>query len=47
MTIQGPDGKAITDHGKDLAVWEKQGDGSWKMVADTFNSDLPAAMGSK
>jgi uncharacterized protein (TIGR02246 family) len=46
MTIPAQ-GRAITDHGKDLAVWKKQGDGSWKMVADTFNSDLPAAMGSK
>ena len=43
MTIPGQDGKAIADHGKDLAIWKKQGDGSWKMVADTFNSDLPAA----
>jgi uncharacterized protein (TIGR02246 family) len=43
LKIRGQDGKAITDHGKDLAVWKKQGDGSWKMVADTFNSDMPAA----
>ena len=43
MTIPGQDGKAIADHGKDLAVWKKQSDGRWKMIADTFNSDLPAA----
>jgi uncharacterized protein (TIGR02246 family) len=42
LTMQGQDGKPIADHGKDLAIWKKQGDGSWKMVADTFNSDLPA-----
>jgi uncharacterized protein (TIGR02246 family) len=41
LTMQGPDGKPIADHGKDLAVWKKQPDGSWKMVADTFNSDVP------
>ena len=42
MSMQGRDGKPIVDHGKDVAVWKKQGDGSWKMVMDTFNSDLPA-----
>jgi len=47
MTIQGQDGKAIGDHGKDLAVWKKQSDGSWKMIADTFNSDLPATPSPK
>lgn len=30
---------AITDKGKYLTVYTKQADGSWKAVADTFNSD--------
>lgn len=34
-------GNAITDKGKYLEVWKKQTDGSWKCVADMFNSDLP------
>lgn len=34
-------GNAITDRGKYLEVWKKQSDGSWKCVADMFNSDLP------
>jgi len=25
-----------------MAIWKKQSDGAWKMVADTFNSDLPS-----
>lgn len=33
----------ITDTGKNLAVWRRQENGSWKMVVDTFNSDLPLA----
>lgn len=41
MTMQGPDGKPIQDRGKGLAVWKKQSDGSWKGLADIFNSDLP------
>jgi uncharacterized protein (TIGR02246 family) len=30
------------DRGKYIEVWAKQTDGSWLMVADTFNSSLPA-----
>jgi ketosteroid isomerase-like protein len=41
LALEDAYGKPITDHGKDLAVWKKQPDGSWKMVADAFNSDLP------
>jgi len=40
MSLDGPNGKPITDQGKDMAVWKKHPDGAWKMVADTFNSDL-------
>ena len=34
-------GNPIVDKGKYLEVWKKQTDGSWKCVADMFNSDLP------
>ena len=43
MTIKDEGGKMINDKGKDLEVWKKQGDGSWKCSADMFSSDLPAA----
>jgi uncharacterized protein (TIGR02246 family) len=42
LALEGPNGKPIADHGKDMAIWKKQPDGRWKMVADTFNSDLPS-----
>ena len=42
MSFTGPNGAPVKDHGKDLAVWKKQADGSWKMQAEAFNSDLPA-----
>lgn len=32
-------GKPMTDKGKYLEIWKKQADGSWKCVADMFNSD--------
>jgi uncharacterized protein (TIGR02246 family) len=38
LAFDGPDGKPITDRGKDMAVWKKQADNTWKIVADTFNS---------
>jgi len=40
MTMTNPKTKKpMTDHGKYLTVYTKQADGSWKAVADTFNSD--------
>ena len=35
--------KGAQDRGKFVEVWKKQPDGQWKVVADIFNSDLPAA----
>jgi uncharacterized protein (TIGR02246 family) len=37
-----PTGAApIEDRGKYLTTWRKQADGSWKMLRDIWNSDLP------
>jgi ketosteroid isomerase-like protein len=33
--------KPMTDKGKYLTIFSKQPDGSWKAIADTFNSDSP------
>jgi len=33
--------KPMTDKGKYVTVYTKQADGSWKAVADTYNSDSP------
>ena len=43
ITETDASGKPMTDKGKYLAVWKKQADGSWKCVADMFNTDLPPA----
>lgn len=48
MSFNDPTGKPITDRGKYATVWRKQADGTWKVVVDVFNSDLPApGTGSK
>jgi ketosteroid isomerase-like protein len=41
LTMTGPDGKPMSDHGKYAEVWRKQTDGAWKVVVDTFNTDVP------
>jgi ketosteroid isomerase-like protein len=42
MTVNDAKGKPMTDRGKYVTVWKKQADGTWKVAADIFNSDLPA-----
>jgi ketosteroid isomerase-like protein len=37
-----PKGKPVVEHGKYATVWRKQTDGTWKVVLDIFNSDMPA-----
>lgn len=41
MSFKDPAGKTISDHGKYATIWEKQGDGTWRVILDVFNSDLP------
>ena len=42
LTVNDPEGNPVTDKGKWVTVWEKQPDGTWKVVADIWNSDGPA-----
>lgn len=42
QTTRDAAGKPVTERGKYVTIWRKQTDGSWKVVADIFNSDLPA-----
>jgi ketosteroid isomerase-like protein len=43
MTMAPPGGPTVADSGKYLEIWRKQG-GSWKVLRDIFNSDVPLAM---
>src|SRR5881397_2520025 len=42
-TMTDASGKPVKDRGKYVEVWEKQADGTWKVVADIWNSDLPTS----
>jgi ketosteroid isomerase-like protein len=47
MSFNDPKGKPVTDRGKYVTIWKKQADGSWKVILDMFNSDLPLSASSK
>jgi len=36
-------GKPVKDRGKYVEIFKKQADGTWKVIADIWNSDLPAS----
>jgi uncharacterized protein (TIGR02246 family) len=42
-TQPAPDGSRTRDTGTYLVVYRRQAEGSWKVIADQFNSDLPPA----
>jgi|ERR1700722_7961275 len=42
MIFSDPSGKTIPDKGKYVTVWKKQADGTWKVLLDIFNTDMPA-----
>jgi ketosteroid isomerase-like protein len=42
-TMTDASGRSVKDHGKYVEIFKKQADGTWKVVADIWNSDLPAS----
>jgi len=42
MTMTDQQGKPVTDFGKNVEIWKRQSDGSWRCIVDTWNSDLPS-----
>ena len=39
-TMVGNDGRPVTEPGKWVSVWAKQSDGNWRIVVDTYNTDI-------
>jgi len=42
LQLQPAGGSPIQDRGKYVTVWRRMPDGQWKLVADIFNTSLPA-----
>jgi ketosteroid isomerase-like protein len=40
-TIQPVGGTPFDDHGQFIAIWQRQGDGAWRMKRSIWNSILP------
>jgi ketosteroid isomerase-like protein len=38
ITFKGADGKVASMKARAVVVWQKQADGSWKVVADIWNA---------
>jgi ketosteroid isomerase-like protein len=43
LSFKDASGKAVADRGKYLMVWKKRADGTWSVLFDISNSDLPRA----
>ncbi len=46
-TTTDASGRWVKDHGKYVEIFKKQADGTWKVVADIWNSDVPVAPAEK
>ena len=38
ITVNDTTGKPVTQYNKDVTIWRKQSDGSWKNIVDTWNA---------
>jgi ketosteroid isomerase-like protein len=41
MRLQPPGAAVVNGTGKYVVVWQRQGDGAWKLAVDIWNTDLP------
>jgi uncharacterized protein (TIGR02246 family) len=41
LTTQGPSRQTVTGKGKDLSIYRKESDGSWKLVIDIWSENQP------
>lgn len=41
VTAPGPDGEPVTENGRDVHIWHKDADGTWKIIVDIWNLETP------
>jgi uncharacterized protein (TIGR02246 family) len=44
LTFTGLEGTPVTETGKDISIYKKVADGSWKLAIDMWSSNEPAAI---
>lgn len=42
ISLNGPDGKVLTEENRGTAIWKKQSDGSWRCVVDVMSPGVLA-----
>jgi uncharacterized protein (TIGR02246 family) len=42
ISLDGPDGKLLTEDDRGTAIWKKQPDGSWRCVVDAMSPGVPS-----
>lgn len=40
-TMAGEHGEEVVEPGKWVSIWKRQADGQWRIVVDTYNTDVP------
>lgn len=43
VTVDGPDGRPVSQHFRGVTIWRRQADGSWKNAVDINNPEPAAA----
>jgi ketosteroid isomerase-like protein len=38
--MMGENGKPVEEPGKFVTVWRRESDGKWRIVLDTYNTDI-------
>ncbi len=46
LTVKDPSGKPVTEKGKDISIYRKQSDRSWKVVVDMWSGNQPSTSSS-
>ncbi len=41
LTYRGPEGAPVTEMGKDISIYKKVADGSWKLAIDMWSTNEP------
>ena len=41
LTFKGPTGSPVTEKGKDISIYEKAADGSWRLAVDMWSENQP------